>query len=217
MKTKTVSPTPSTDNAFLRIAIHRSPRQPRQTPPLLLDNPRRRTPTTPATLQSRRRTAEATSEDRRRSSCDSDSTQSSSRCLRPPPRGGEDEFDGERTRGLPLRPGFGRGEPLLRRLAVGVGGETLTGATAGTGTADSGSDSGGGEVKAGLGDTSSSSGGRRFESRPYRNIRICRTGRGYRDGGSQWRRRRCRRRLLHFQWKGRGDVNRPREWRGRCR
>ena len=83
MKTKTVSPTPSTDNAFLRIAIHRSPRQPRQTPPLLLDNPRRRTPTTPATLQSRRRTAEATSEDRRRSSCDSDSTQSSSRCLRP--------------------------------------------------------------------------------------------------------------------------------------
>ncbi len=129
---------------------------------------------------------------------------------------GEDEFDGERTRGLPLRPGFGRGEPLLRRLAVGVGGETLTGATAGTGTADSGSDSGGGDVKAGLGGTSSSSGGRRFESRPYRNIRISRTGRGYRDGGSQWRRQRSRRRLLHFRWRWRGDVNRLRDWRGRC-
>ena len=74
---------------------------------------------------------------------------------------GEDEFDGERTRGLPLRPTFGRGEPLLRRLGVGVGGETLTGAAAGAGAdaSDSGSDSGGGEVKAGLGGKSSSSGG----------------------------------------------------------
>jgi len=29
-------------------------------------------------------------------------------------------FDGERTRGLPVRPAFGRGEPLLRRLDVGI-------------------------------------------------------------------------------------------------
>src|SRR6266853_1158387 len=126
-------------------------------------------------------TAEATSEDRRRSGCDSDSTRTSSRYLR-------------------RRPRLAVGANREAGLAVGVGGETLTGATAGTGTADSGSDSGGGEVKAGLGGTSSSSGGRRFESRPYRNIRISRRGRGYWDGGSQWRRRRCRRRLLYFQW-----------------
>jgi hypothetical protein len=77
-----------------------------------------------------------------------------------PPASGEEEFDGERTRGVLVRiPG--RGEPLLRR--VGVGGETLTGAAtgtgAGTGAGDSRSDSGGGEVKAGRGGTSSSSGG----------------------------------------------------------
>lgn len=70
----------------------------------------------------------------------------------------EEEFDGERTRGLPVRPGLGRGEPLLRRLAVGICGETLAGAVAGTGTDDSVSDSGGGELKAGLGGSSSSSG-----------------------------------------------------------
>src|SRR6266850_3184039 len=44
----------STDHAFLRVAIHRSPRQPRQTPPPLVDNPRCRTHTA-STLQSRRR------------------------------------------------------------------------------------------------------------------------------------------------------------------
>jgi hypothetical protein len=55
---------------------------------------------------------------------------------------------------------FGRGEPLFRRLGVGVGGDTLTGTTAGAGSGgDSSSDSGGGEVKAGLGGSSSSSGG----------------------------------------------------------
>jgi hypothetical protein len=81
--------------------------------------------------------------------------------LRAEPASGEDEFDGERTRGLPVRPAFGRGEPLLRCLGVGVGGETLTDAAVGAGTdaSDSGSDSGGGEVKAGLGGKSSSSGG----------------------------------------------------------
>jgi hypothetical protein len=72
---------------------------------------------------------------------------------------GEEEFEGERTRGLPLRPGFGRGDPLLRRLGVGVGGETLTCVTVRAGTGVSDSDSGGGEVKAGLGGNSSSSGG----------------------------------------------------------
>jgi len=38
---------------------------------------------------------------------------------------GEEEFDGERTGGLPARPAFGWGEPLLRRLGVGICGETL--------------------------------------------------------------------------------------------
>jgi len=79
--------------------------------------------------------------------------------LRAEAASGEEEFDGERTRGLAVRPGPERGEPLLRRLGVGVGGETLTDAKAGTGTGDSGSDSGGGELKAGLGGSSSSSGG----------------------------------------------------------
>ena len=84
--------------------------------------------------------------------------------LRPaPPASGEDEFDGERTRGLLVRMAPGRGEPLLRR-AGGVGAETLTGgaAVAGAGTGGAGesrSDSGGGEVKAGRGGISSSSGG----------------------------------------------------------
>jgi hypothetical protein len=79
------------------------------------------------------------------------------------PASGEEEFDGERTRGLPVRMAPGRGEPLLRR--TGVGGETLTGAAAGAGAAAGGgagesrSDSGGGEVKAGRGGRSSSSGG----------------------------------------------------------
>lgn len=79
-----------------------------------------------------------------------------------PPASGEEEFDGERTRGLLVRMP-GRGEPLLRR--TGVGGETLTGAATGAGegtgagAGDSRSDSGGGEVKAGRGGTSSSSGG----------------------------------------------------------
>jgi hypothetical protein len=74
---------------------------------------------------------------------------------------GEEELEGERTRGVPLRPGLlGRGEPLLRRLDVGGGGEALTGVEVRAGTgAVSGSDSGGGEVKAGLGGNSSSSGG----------------------------------------------------------
>jgi hypothetical protein len=71
----------------------------------------------------------------------------------------EEAFDGERTRGLPARPELGRGEPLLRRLGVGICGETLAGAAAGTGAGDSDSDSGGGELKAGLGGSSSSSGG----------------------------------------------------------
>jgi len=75
--------------------------------------------------------------------------------LRPGAASGEEEFDGERTRGLPAR----RGEPLLRRLGAGICGETLAGAAAGAGTGDSGSDSGGGELKAGLGGSSSSSGG----------------------------------------------------------
>lgn len=79
--------------------------------------------------------------------------------LRAEPASGEEEFDGERTRGLPARPAFGRGEPLLRRLGVGICGETLAGAAAGVGAGDSRSDSGGGEVKAGLGGSSSSSGG----------------------------------------------------------
>jgi hypothetical protein len=79
--------------------------------------------------------------------------------LRPEAASGEDEFDGERTRGLPVRPAFGRGEPLLRRLGVGIDCGTLTGAAAGAGTGDSGSVSGGGELKAGLGGSSSSSGG----------------------------------------------------------
>ena len=81
------------------------------------------------------------------------------------PASGEEEFDGERTRGLPVRMEPGRGEPLLRR--AGVGGETLTGAAAGvdtgagavTGAGESRSESGGGEVKAGRGGISSSSGG----------------------------------------------------------
>jgi hypothetical protein len=81
------------------------------------------------------------------------------------PASGEDEFDGERTRGLPVRMAPGRGEPLLRR--TGVGGETLTGAAAGVGAGaaaaggagDSRSESGGGDVKAGRGGRSSSSGG----------------------------------------------------------
>ena len=74
---------------------------------------------------------------------------------------GEEELEGERMRGVPLRPGLlGRGEPLLRRLVGGVGGEALTGVAVRAGTgAISGSDSGGGEVKAGLGGNSSSSGG----------------------------------------------------------
>ena len=189
MKTKTVSPTRSTHNTFLSIAIHHSPRQPGQSPPLLLDNPRRRTPATSATLESRRRwrrcprirgnrvaiqirhdrahvaSAPASAEEPRESDvrCGFSGVSSPRGTaveeLRAEAERGEDEFDSERTRGLPLRPGVGRGEPLLRRLAVGVGGETLTGATAGTGTADPSSDSGGGEVKAGLGGTSSSSGG----------------------------------------------------------
>jgi hypothetical protein len=81
--------------------------------------------------------------------------------LRAEAASGEEEFDGERMRGVPVRPGPGRGEPLLRRLGVGICGETLAGAAAGTGTGtgDSGSDSGGGELKAGLGGSSSSSGG----------------------------------------------------------
>src|SRR6266850_2628723 len=79
--------------------------------------------------------------------------------LRADEASGDEEFDGERMRGVPVRPGFGRGEPLLRRLGDGVGGETLMGAAAGTGAGDSRSDSGGGEVKAGLGGSSSSSGG----------------------------------------------------------
>ncbi len=78
--------------------------------------------------------------------------------LRAEAASGEEEFDGERTRGLPARPAFGRGEPLLRRLGVGIG-ETLAGAAAGGGAGDPRSDSGGGEVKAGLGGSSSSSGG----------------------------------------------------------
>ena len=41
--------------------------------------------------------------------------------LRAEAASGEDEFDGKRTWGLPLRPAFGRGEPLLRHLGVGVG------------------------------------------------------------------------------------------------
>lgn len=81
--------------------------------------------------------------------------------LRTEAASGDEEFDGERTRGLPARPAFGRGEPLLRRFGVGIPGEAFTGAgaTAGAGTGDSGSDSGGGELKAGLGGSSSSSGG----------------------------------------------------------
>lgn len=77
--------------------------------------------------------------------------------LRAEAASGEEEFDGERMRGVPVRPGLGRGEPLLRRLGVGICG--LAGAAAGTGAGDSRSDSGGGELKAGLGGSSSSSGG----------------------------------------------------------
>jgi hypothetical protein len=51
--------------------------------------------------------------------------------LRAEAASGKDEFDGGRTQGLPLCPTFGRGEPLLRRLGVGAGGETLTIAAAG--------------------------------------------------------------------------------------
>lgn len=85
-----------------------------------------------------------------------------------PPASGEEEFDGERTRGLLVRMP-GRGEPLLRR--TGIGGALTgaaagagAGAAAGTGSAAGGageprSDSGGGEAKAGRGGISSSSGG----------------------------------------------------------
>ena len=83
--------------------------------------------------------------------------------LRPtPPASGEDEFDGERTRGLLVRMAPGRGEPLLRRAAVGaetLAGAAAAGAGAGTGAGESRSESGGGEVKAGRGGISSSSGG----------------------------------------------------------
>lgn len=52
---------------------------------------------------------------------------------------GEEEFDDGRTRGLPPHRAFGRGEPLLRCIGVGAGGETLTSAAvrAGAGASDS--------------------------------------------------------------------------------
>jgi len=102
------------------------------------------------------------------------------------PSGGgkcEEEFNGERTRGLPLRPEFGRGESPLRRLAVGVGGETSAGGT---------------QEHARVIRVRSPVEKRRprgkIESRPGRNIRISRSGRWTwgEPEGSQLRRRGCR-------------------------